>query len=179
VLAQNAEGLVVVDMHAAHERITYERLKASRAAHRVPTQRLLVPAVVEATAREADAAEEAATLLAELGLTVDRVGPTRVLVREVPALLARADAAGLLADVLADLVTDGTTDRVREREDALLATMACHGAVRAGHILSIAEMNALLRDMERTENAGLCNHGRPTYHVQRMSELDRWFLRGR
>ena len=179
ILAQNADGLVVVDMHAAHERIVYERLKAGRAAHGVPTQRLLVPAVVDVSVREADAAEEATPWLAELGLVIDRVAPARVAVREVPALLANVDASGLLADVLADLVEHGTTERVRAREDVLLATMACHGSVRAGHALSIPEMNALLRQMERTENAGLCNHGRPTFHVQRMADLDRLFLRGR
>jgi DNA mismatch repair protein MutL len=180
ILAQNAEGLVVVDMHAAHERITYERLKSGRqAAQGVATQRLLIPAVIEVAPREADLAEDAAPWLSGLGLVVDRVGPTRIAVREVPALLGRADPAGLLTDVLADLVEHGVSERVAAREEALLATMACHASVRAGHDLSIPEMNALLRDMERTENAGQCSHGRPTFRVLPLADLDRLFLRGR
>jgi DNA mismatch repair protein MutL len=179
VLAQNAEGLVIVDMHAAHERITYERLKAARRAATVPTQRLLVPLPVEVTAREADLAEDALPWLATLGLRFDRVGPSSLLVREVPALLGGGDVAALVADVLADLAEHGISDRVAAREDALLAAMACHGSVRASRQLTLAEMNALLREMERTENAGQCNHGRPTYQVTRLADLDQLFLRGR
>ena len=179
VLAQNADGLVVVDMHAAHERITYERMKTARDDAGIRTQRLLVPLGLAVSEREADRVEEAAAALAELGLVLERVGPEELLVREVPAILGSGDAEALVRDVLADLVTYGDSRRVREHEDELLATMACHGAVRANRQLTIPEMNALLRDMERTERSGQCNHGRPTWAVQTLAELDRLFLRGR
>jgi DNA mismatch repair protein MutL len=179
ILAQNEEGLVIVDMHAAHERITYEALKAQRHGSAVPAQRLLVPLPVDVTTREADLAEASAEWLAELGLGIDRVGPASLLVREVPALLADGDVAGLVGDVLADLALHGASEQLASREERLLATMACHGSVRAGRHLTIAEMNALLREMERTENAGQCNHGRPTFRVQRLADLDQLFLRGR
>jgi DNA mismatch repair protein MutL len=179
VLAQNADGLVVVDMHAAHERITYERMKTARDDAGIRTQRLLVPLALAVSEREADRVEEAAVALAELGLVLERVGPEQLLVREVPAILGSGDAEALVRDVLADLVTYGDSTRVREHEDELLATMACHGSVRANRQLTIPEMNALLRDMERTERSGQCNHGRPTWAVQTIAELDRLFLRGR
>ncbi|MEQ9002618.1 MAG: DNA mismatch repair protein MutL, partial [Pseudomonadales bacterium] len=178
ILAQNRDGLVVVDMHAAHERITYERLKAQRGGHSVPRQRLLVPQVVSVSETEAELAETLTDELAEFGLVVDRSGPGSITVREVPALLANADVGGLARDVLADCAEHGGSRRLAERQETLLATMACHGSVRAHRALSIAEMNALLRDMERTDNAGQCNHGRPTFVVQTMADLDAVFLRG-
>ena len=179
ILAQNAEGLVVVDMHAAHERITYERMKTARDAAGIRTQRLLVPQSLAVSEREAERAEAEQAALAELGLVLERLGPETLVVREVPAVLARGDLEGLVRDVLSDLVEFGSSRRVREREDELLSTMACHGSVRANRQLSLAEMNALLRDMEATERSGQCNHGRPTWSLQTLAELDRLFLRGR
>jgi DNA mismatch repair protein MutL len=178
ILAQNADGLVVVDMHAAHERITYERLKAQLAGREVPRQRLLVPQVLEVSEAEADWVEDLSDELAAFGLVLERSGLQTVTVREVPALLARGDVAELARDVLADCQEYGTSQRLAARHEQLLATMACHGSVRAHRALTLAEMNALLRDMETTENAGQCNHGRPTYFVQSMAELDSLFLRG-
>ncbi len=180
ILAQNAEGLVVVDMHAAHERITYEKLKHARAqADAIPAQRLLVPVSIDVSDREADLAETCQAALASLGVAVDRTGPRTLTVREVPALLVRGDHEALLRDVLADVAEHGGSARIESAADDLLATMACHGSVRANRALSIAEMNALLREMEQTENGGVCNHGRPTYLVQTLADFDRSFLRGR
>ncbi len=179
ILAQNADGLVVVDMHAAHERITYERMKAARDAQGIRSQRLLVPLSLAVSEREAARAEAECEALAELGLVLERLGPESLVVREVPAALADGDIEGLLRDVLADLVEIGSSRRVRDEEDALLSTMACHGSVRANRQLTLAEMNALLRSMEATERSGQCNHGRPTWAVQSLAELDRLFLRGR
>jgi DNA mismatch repair protein MutL len=179
VLAQNSRGLVLVDMHAAHERITYEALKAARRSERSTSQHLLVPARIDVSVVQADVAEAAATELAALGLVIDRTGPGELLVRAVPALLGDADATELARDVLADLVEHGTSDRLAHLEERLLATMACHASVRAHRALTIDEMNALLRQMEITENAGQCNHGRPTFFEYSLAELDRLFQRGR
>jgi DNA mismatch repair protein MutL len=180
ILAENADGLVVVDMHAAHERITYEKMKATRAtADRIQQQRLLVPASINVSPAAAELASEHREWLATLGLEVDRSGPSSLVVRAIPALLAPEDVENLVNDVLADLAAEGSSDRVRQYEDELLATMACHGSVRANRKLTIAEMNALLREMEVTENAGQCNHGRPTFVVQSLRDLDQRFLRGR
>jgi len=179
VLAENAEGLVLVDMHAAHERITYERLKAALAGQGVRSQPLLVPVSVAVSAREAELAEREAAALARLGLTVDRLGPETLAVRAVPALLQGADVERLLRDLLADLAVDGASSRLGEALNATLATMACHGSVRANRRLSLDEMNALLRDIERTERSGQCNHGRPTWVRLSVADLDRLFLRGR
>jgi DNA mismatch repair protein MutL len=179
ILAENDEGLVVVDMHAAHERITYEKMKSDRAAQQaVHRQRLLVPETLEVTSGEADLIEIHGATLARLGLVVERLGPSSVVVREVPALLADGDIQAMTRDVLADLHSQGSSDRIEAAEDELLATIACHGSVRANRRLSLDEMNALLREMERTENAGQCNHGRPTFLVHPMGDLDRRFLRG-
>jgi DNA mismatch repair protein MutL len=177
ILAQNADGLVVVDAHAAHERVTYERLKGQVAGAAVARQRLLVPMVVDVSEADADLAEAFAETLADMGLLIDRSGPCSVTVREVPALLA-GDAAELTRDILADCQAIGHSERLETRQERLLATMACHGSVRANRALTLAEMNALLRDMEHTDNAGQCNHGRPTYLVQSMADLDTLFLRG-
>ena len=178
VLAQNAQGLVLVDMHAAHERITYESLKRSYENDGIRAQPLLVPVTVAVSEREASVAEEAAALFAEFGLEVDRLGPERLVVRQVPALLRQADVQTLVRDLLSDLMEHGVTTRLREAHNAVLSSMACHGSVRANRQLNIPEMNALLRDMERTERSGQCNHGRPTWVQLRMDELDRLFLRG-
>jgi len=179
ILAENRDGLVVVDMHAAHERITYEKLKRSFDDRNLVRQPLLVPETVSVAESEADLAENSGEALEQLGLVVDRTGPSTVTVREVPALLRNADAESLLRDVLSDLAESGQSSRVASQSEELLATMACHHSVRANRLLSIDEMNALLRDMERTERADQCNHGRPTWTTISMAELDRLFLRGR
>jgi DNA mismatch repair protein MutL len=178
VLAQNAAGLVLVDMHAAHERILYEKLKSTLAGAPA-VQRLLIPAVFAAGRRELAAAQEHAGALAALGFDVAPGGPQELVVRSVPALLARADVAALVLALLADLADYPASEVIAARRNELLATMACHGAVRARRTLAIAEMNALLREMEATERADQCNHGRPTWVQLPMAELDRLFLRGR
>jgi DNA mismatch repair protein MutL len=179
VLAQNAAGLVLVDMHAAHERITYEALKRALDGAGITSQPLLVPVRVVVSPREADLAMEQAALFAGLGMQVDRLGAGTLVVRALPALLRQADAERLLRDVLADLVVHGGSRRVQEEINQVLATLACHGSVRANRRLGIEEMNALLRDIERTERSGQCNHGRPTWIQLDMAALDRLFLRGR
>jgi len=179
VLAENAHGLVLVDMHAAHERITYEKMKSGRAGSSLRSQMLLVPMSVAVSAKEAVAAEEHADALAEWGLELSRSGPAAIVVRRIPALLEGADVAQLSRDVLSELAQHGSSRRLQELENELLSTMACHGSVRAGRRLSIPEMNALLREMETTERSGQCNHGRPTWTQLSMAELDRLFMRGR
>jgi DNA mismatch repair protein MutL len=179
ILSETADGLVVVDMHAAHERIGYEKLKAAHDGHGLRTQPLLVPQAVAVSEREAEVAEREAATLAELGFEVSRSGPQSLLLRSVPALLAHGDSEALLRDVLADLREHGHSRRIASARDALLSTMACHGAVRAHRRLTIPEMNALLREMEATERSGQCNHGRPTWTRFGLGEIDRWFLRGR
>jgi DNA mismatch repair protein MutL len=179
LLAQSAEGLILVDIHAAHERIGYERLKAAWGAGGVTRQPLLVPVTVQVSPREADLLDSQLEVLATSGLVVDRVGPDRLRVREVPALLQGADLERLLRDLLSDLAVQGTSERVGETVNGILGTMACHGAVRANRRLGLAEMNALLRDMERIERADQCNHGRPTWVKVTLGELDRLFSRGR
>jgi DNA mismatch repair protein MutL len=179
VLAENAHGLVLVDMHAAHERITYERLKNGRACSNLRSQLLLVPLALAVSEREAAAAEEHAEALAEWGLELSRSGPSAITVRRIPALLEGADVGQLTRDVLGELAQHGTSRRLQELENELLSTMACHGSVRAGRRLTVVEMNALLREMEATERSGQCNHGRPTWVQLGMAELDRLFMRGR
>jgi len=179
ILAENAQGLVVVDMHAAHERIGYERLKASHDSVGLKTQPLLVPMTLTLSEQEADIAEQQAATLLEMGFEVTRTGPTLVNLRSVPALLADADPHTLLRDMLAELQQYGHSHRATNARDQLLATMACHGAVRAHRRLNLAEMNALLRAMETTERSGQCNHGRPTWTQFSLATMDRWFARGR
>lgn len=179
VLAENAHGLVLVDMHAAHERITYEKLKSARAGNQLRSQVLLVPLSLAVSAREAAAAEEHAESLAAWGLELSRGGPSAVVVRRIPALLEGADVGQLTRDVLSELAQHGSSRRLQELENELLSTMACHGSVRAGRRLTVPEMNALLREMEATERSGQCNHGRPTWTQLSLAELDRLFLRGR
>ncbi len=179
ILAQTADGLVIVDMHAAHERITYEQLKNTMSAEGIVSQPVLVPESIKVSRREADLAEEHSVLFSRVGIELTRMGPESITVRQVPALLGDSDCSQLVRDVLADLEEHGTSRRIEETIETLLATMACHGSVRANRQLTIPEMNALLRDMERTERADQCNHGRPTWTRLSMPELDRLFLRGR
>jgi len=179
ILAETAEGLIVVDMHAAHERIGYDKLKAAHDRVGVRLQPLLVPQAVAVSTREVEIAEREAGTLAQLGFEVTVNGPQSLLLRGVPALLADGDVEPLLRDVLADLREHGDSRRVVEARDELLSTMACHAAVRAHRRLSIPEMNALLREMETTLRSGQCNHGRPTWARFSLAEIDRWFLRGR
>jgi len=179
ILSQNNMGLVMTDMHAAHERITYERLKSRYGGDGIRRQRLLVPVSVNLSETETELAEEKMESLKNLGLVLDRSGLETVLVREVPSLLAHSDVARLLKDVLSDLASQGESQRVEEESNEILSTMACHGSVRANRQLTLPEMNALLRDMERTERSGHCNHGRPTWVQLDMQMLDRLFLRGR
>jgi DNA mismatch repair protein MutL len=178
VLAQNRAGLVLVDMHAAHERIVYERLKSALDS-RVPVQPLLIPATFAASALEVAAAEEHAATLDRLGFSITVLGPTALAVRGIPAPLADADSATLARAVLHDLREFGGGEVLTAHRDELLSTMACHTAVRANRALMIPEMNALLREMETTERAGQCNHGRPTWYQLALSDLDRLFMRGR
>ncbi|MES9969821.1 MAG: DNA mismatch repair endonuclease MutL [Candidatus Thiodiazotropha sp.] len=179
ILAQNEAGLVLVDMHAAHERITYERFKQTHAGDGITSQPLLVPVTVAVSVTEADLVEEFRPLLHQLGIEVSRLGRDSLAIRSIPALLRGGDAETLLRDLLSDLGEYGHTDRMQVEIEKVLATMACHGSVRANRRLEVDEMNALLRDMERTERADQCNHGRPTWVQMSLSELDRLFLRGR
>jgi len=166
-------------MHAAHERIGYERLKKSWEQGRVRSQPLLVPVVVQVSPREADLAESSQDLLRHLGMGVDRMGESSLAVRDIPAVLQGADAERLLRDLLSDLAVHGRSERIREEINEVLSTMACHRSVRANRRLGLEEMNALLRDMELTERADQCNHGRPTWVKIGLDELDKLFLRGR
>lgn len=179
VLAQNAEGLVVVDMHAAHERITYEKLKAAQSGEGIRSQTLLVPLVIAVSEREAATVEEHGDSFERLGFDVLRSGVQAVTVRRVPSLLASGDVEQLVRDVIGDLAMHGASRRIEEAGNELLSTMACHGSIRANRRLAIAEMDALLREMETTERSAQCNHGRPTWVQLGMAELDRLFLRGR
>ncbi len=178
ILAQNQAGLVIVDMHAAHERITYERMKTLMGDGQVVAQPLLVPVTLNVSEQEAMLVEEHEAILKTLGLGINPLGKTSLVVREVPAMLRHADVEQLVRDILADLNTYGTSTRIKEEINQVLSTMACHGSVRANRQLSIAEMNSLLRDMERTERSGQCNHGRPTWIQMGMNDLDKLFMRG-
>jgi len=179
VLAENKDGLIIVDMHAAHERIVYEKLKKSFDDKTIVRQPLLVPVSVAVSENEANLIETSQDTLEQIGIVVGRSGPTTLVVREMPGLLRDADAEALLRDVLSDLSEAGQSKRVEDTCHDYLATMACHNSVRANRMLTIDEMNALLREMEVTEHADQCNHGRPTWTAITMPELDRLFLRGR
>ena len=179
ILAENNDGLVLVDMHAAHERITYERLKQAMERKRLQSQPLLVPKSIQLSEREVECAVQQAGFFEQLGFELQQMGPETIAIRQQPVLLANADAEPLVRDVIADLIEHGRSQRIADQIDDILSTMACHGSVRANRRLSIAEMNALLRDMERTERSGQCNHGRPTWTSIPLAQLDKLFLRGR
>ena len=178
ILAENAEGLIVVDMHAAHERITYEHLKRSMSEDNIRSQPLLVPVSLATSKKEADYAESNKAVFETLGFQLDRLDAEKLVIRAVPSLLKDTDVESLVRDVLSDLVMHGTTDRIQAAMNEILGTMACHNSVRANRKLSVPEMNALLRDMERTERSGQCNHGRPTWTQLTMDQLDKLFMRG-
>lgn len=178
ILAENAQGLVIVDMHAAHERITYERMKTAFAQGNLQAQPLLVPESIAVSQKEADSAEQFADIFKNLGFELQRAGPETLLVRQVPVVLNRAKVEQLVRDVLSDLIEHGTSERIQHHINEILSTMACHGSVRANRRLTIPEMNALLRDMEATERSGQCNHGRPTWQLQSLEALDKLFMRG-
>ncbi len=178
IMAQNVRGMVLVDMHAAHERIVYERLKAAFEGTGIVSQALLVPVSLAVTPQEAEIAEQHGDTFRELGFEIDRLSTEKLVIRHVPAVLQDAKVEILVQDVLSELITYGTSNRIREAINEVLATMACHGAVRAHRKLTLAEMNSLLRDMERTERSGQCNHGRPTWVQLSIDQLDKLFKRG-
>ncbi len=178
IVAQNEAGMVLVDMHAAHERIVYERLKSDFDSLKILSQPLLVPITLAVSRHEADMAEQRREVFVTLGFELDRLAPDKLLIRSVPDILRNADVQALVRDVLADLRMHGNSDRIREKIDDVFATMACHGSVRAHRKLTINEMNSLLRDMERTERSGQCNHGRPTWIQFGIEQLDKLFKRG-
>lgn len=178
VLAENEQGLILVDMHAAHERIVYERMKISWQQDRIKSQPLLVPLSLAVTKAEADYAQTAANMFYRLGFEIELLGEESLAVRQVPVLLAKSDIEQLIRDVLSDCIVQGDSQRVEQQINTLLGTMACHGAIRAHRQLTLPEMNALLRDMEQTERSGQCNHGRPTWVQLTISALDKLFMRG-
>ncbi|MEH6650761.1 MAG: DNA mismatch repair endonuclease MutL [Motiliproteus sp.] len=178
ILAQNVQGLILVDMHAAHERVVYERMKQSYAEQGITSQPLLVPQSLAVSSHEADCAEEFSELFGRLGFELERMSEESLVIRQVPTLLKNGNVEQLLRDVLADLRVLGDSDRIEAEHNHILATMACHGSVRANRQLTLPEMNGLLRDMERTERSGQCNHGRPTWTQLDMHSLDKLFLRG-
>jgi len=165
-------------MHAAHERITYEHMKTAMSDEGIRSQPLLVPTSLAVSEGEADCAEEHREALESLGLALERQGPETISIRQVPVILKSADTEQLVRDVLSDFLEHGSSDRIEAHRDEILSTMACHGSVRANRHLTLPEMNSLLRDMERTERSGQCNHGRPTWIQMSMSELDKLFMRG-
>ena len=179
ILAENSHGLIIVDMHAAHERITYERMKNAFDLQGLVSQPLLVPENLAVSQREADAVESNQAVFTQLGFGVERAASESIIVREIPAILRGSEVEKLLRDVLSDLLEHGSSERIRDHINEILSTMACHGSVRANRRLTLPEMNALLRDMEITERSGQCNHGRPTWSQLTVEELDKLFLRGR
>ena len=178
ILAENDEGLVLVDMHAAHERIVYERLKQNAEAEGIISQPLLVPLMLNVSQSEASLVEKQGEEINQLGLKLERLSHEQIRVREIPALLKNSNIEKLVRDVISDLMEHGQSLRIQQSSNDILSTMACHGSVRANHSLSIAEMNALLRDIEQTERSGQCNHGRPTWKQLSLKQLDKFFLRG-
>jgi DNA mismatch repair protein MutL len=177
IVAEAGDGLVIVDQHAAHERLVLERMRAAREGGTVARQSLLIPEVVDLEESECDRLEEASGDLAAMGLDVERFGPTAMIVRAVPAALGKTDASALLADLAAEIAELGGPMSLRDKLDHVAATIACHGSVRAGRLLSVAEMNALLREMEVTPRSGQCNHGRPTWVKLGHSEIEKLFGR--
>ena len=179
ILSQNERGLVIVDMHAAHERILYEKLKSSQETQSLVMQPLLIPATFQATSLEIATVEENSAVLRELGFEICMFSPTMLVVRGVPVTLKDADVVKLAREVLSDIREFGASEALTSRRNEVLSTMACHGAVRANRVLTVPEMNALLRQMEITERAGQCNHGRPTWFEISFADLDNMFMRGR
>ncbi|MCK5121212.1 MAG: DNA mismatch repair endonuclease MutL, partial [Methylococcales bacterium] len=178
ILSETEKGIILVDAHAAHERVTYERLKKQYHQGVVPSQPLLLPLKIQVSDSEADLVEQEHEFFSSLGFEINRTGPEAIVLRATPALLGREDMDALIRDILADIVTHGMSRRVLEKSNEILATMACHGSVRAKRKLTVNEMNSLLRDMEQTERIGQCNHGRPTWIELSTSDLDKFFLRG-
>ena len=179
ILAENAQGMIIVDMHAAHERITYERMKTAFDDQGLVSQPLLVPESLSVSEREAEITDKSSEIFTQLGFVVERAAAESIIVREIPAILRGSEVEGLLRDVISDLLMHGSSERIRHHINEILSTMACHGSVRANRKLTVPEMNALLRDMEATERSGQCNHGRPTWSQLNLDELDKLFLRGR
>jgi DNA mismatch repair protein MutL len=179
ILAENAQGMIIVDMHAAHERITYESMKTAFDNQGLVSQPLLVPESLSVSEREAEITDKSSEIFSQLGFVVERAAAESIIVREIPAILRGSEVEGLLRDVISDLLMHGSSERIRHHINEILSTMACHGSVRANRKLTIPEMNALLRDMEATERSGQCNHGRPTWSQLTLDELDKLFLRGR
>ena len=179
VIAQNKQGMIIVDTHAAHERVTYEKLKVAYEQQGIQAQPLLVPESILVSEKEADLAEQCIEVFKQLGLELTRNAPESLLIRQVPVLLINSDVESLVRDVLADLIVYGSSKRIKEMVNEVLSTMACHGSVRANRQLSLPEMNALLREMEITERSGQCNHGRPTWTQLTVSQLDKLFMRGK
>jgi len=179
ILSQNENGMVVVDMHAAHERITYERLKTAYDEQGIASQPLLVPETIHVSQQQADIAEQHNEDLAKLGFTLERLGPESLVIRQMPILLRNANSEALVVNILEDFRMSGSSRHMTEFRNEVLSSMACHGSVRANRQLTLPEMNALLRDMEITERSGQCNHGRPTWTQLSMGELDKLFMRGR
>jgi DNA mismatch repair protein MutL len=177
IIAQTEDGLIVVDQHAAHERLVYERLKAQAATRAIPAQAMLIPDIVELPEADATRILSIAVELAEMGLVIEPFGGGAIAIRETPAMLARLNTKALINDILDDLADQGTSDRLRARLDAVLSSMACHGSIRSGRRMSADEMNALLREMERTPRSGQCNHGRPTWVKLRLTDIERLFGR--
>ncbi|MFT6792006.1 MAG: DNA mismatch repair protein MutL [Cellvibrionaceae bacterium] len=178
LLAENSDGLIVVDIHAAHERITYERLKENFAHQNTQSQPLLVPITLAISEKEMACAESQRDIFTSLGFLVESAGPESLLIRQIPVIFNKANVEQLIRDVLSDLIEYGSSERIQQHINQLLSTISCHGSVRANRQLSLAEMNALLRDMEVTERSGQCNHGRPTWTKFSLSTIDKWFLRG-
>jgi DNA mismatch repair protein MutL len=178
ILSETPNGVILVDAHAAHERVTYERLKQQHQNGAVPSQPLLLPIKIKVSAAEADLAEQEHEFFNELGFEINRSGPETIVLRSIPVLLGNTDMEALIRDVLADMTEHGMSQRIQEKSNEILATVACHGSVRAHRRLTIDEMNALLRDMEQTERIGQCNHGRPTWIELSTNDLDKFFLRG-
>lgn len=177
IVAEAEDGLVIVDQHAAHERLVLERMRAAREGGTLARQALLIPEVVELDEADCDRLETAAEDIADLGIEIERFGPTSILVRAVPAALGKTDIPGLLCDLAGEIAELGGPMSLRDKLDHVAATIACHGSVRAGRILSVAEMNALLREMEVTPRSGQCNHGRPTWVKLGHSEIEKLFGR--
>jgi DNA mismatch repair protein MutL len=178
ILSETQTGIILVDAHAAHERITYERLKKQYHQGHIANQPLLLPVKISVTSNEADLAEQQQAIFNALGFEINRIDLQTLLLRSVPVLLAKADNETLVRDVLTDIAAQGSSEKIEERCNEILATIACHGSVRAKRRLTTEEMNALLREMEQTERIGQCNHGRPTWVNLTHAELDQFFLRG-